>query len=86
MRSTLDRTTIVVAPLSGKPMVVRMSKKDPRVALEKRDCESEFLQAVVDYVGVGNELRFSRGDGKSYVLTLVEDPARIDAALGESHD
>ena len=66
----LDNVHLRVTALGQRPVLVRMSKKDPRLALETKDALSDFLAAIVEYVGEGKVLDFGAGPDHQYELTL----------------
>ena len=57
-----------VAPFSNRIVLARFGK-DPNVALETRDAMDEFLHALVEYVGIGNEVSFGGGN-EQFVVSL----------------
>lgn len=80
--SVLDKVGIRVAPFSNRIVLARFGKSDPTLALETKDAMSEFLKALVQYVGVDNELSFGGGDER-FILTLRKAPTastQVDAA------
>ncbi|MBY3333781.1 hypothetical protein HFN98_24635 [Rhizobium laguerreae] len=66
--TNLEKVGIRVAPFSQRVVLARFGK-DPNVALDTRDAMNEFLRAIVEYVGVGNEVQFGGGD-EQFVVTL----------------
>jgi hypothetical protein len=60
--SKLDDVNIRVTAIGRNIVLTRMSKKDPRLALETKDAASDFWHTLVDFVGVGNEVQFGGGD------------------------
>lgn len=67
--SKLDDCRIEVAALSGRVVIARLSKKEPNVALETKDSTSDFLRAIMNFVGVGCERQFGSGDDQ-YIVSL----------------
>ena len=87
--SALNNIALRVAPLSGRVVLSRFGK-DPNVALETRDAQSEFLQTIVAYLADGEmpeigakfDLFFGAGD-EQFLLTLQRikpenAPAEVD--------
>lgn len=67
--SRLNEIGIRFSPLSKRVLLARFGK-DPNVALETRDAMNDFLQVLVQLVGVGNELDFGGGD-EQFTVRLV---------------
>lgn len=65
--SQLQKVGIRVAPFSNRIVLARFGK-DPTLALETKDAMSEFLHALVQYVGVDNEIQFGGGDEQFTVV------------------
>lgn len=73
---SLDKVSIRRAPLSDKIVLARFGK-DPNTALETRDAQDEFWQALVAYAFDGKmpskdearEITFGGGD-EQFVLTI----------------
>lgn len=75
----LDNISIRRAPLSDKIVLARFGK-DPKTALETRDVQDEFWQALVAYAfdgkmpskGQACEIKFGGGD-EQFVLTIKRE-------------
>ena len=77
--NALDKIGIRHAPLSNRIVIARFGK-DPGLALDKRDAQSEFFQALISYAfdgkmpvhGQGTEIQFGGGD-EQFTLTIRRD-------------
>lgn len=74
MTDKLQKVGIRHAPFSDRIVIARFGK-DPDFALETRDATNEFFHALVQFVGVGNELSFGGGD-EQFVVRLSAAPAK----------
>lgn len=70
--ASLNKIHVACTALGGRLVIARMGK-DPCVSLDQRECEPEFMRALVDYMThdapKGSVKAFSL-NGKSYELTL----------------
>lgn len=66
--SDLTKVGIRFSPLSERVLIARFGK-DPDVALETKDGMNEFLQVLVQFIGVDNEVSFGGGD-EQFVVSL----------------
>ncbi len=73
--SALNNIHLRVAPLSNRVVISRFGK-DPNVALETKDVQSEFLQTIVAYMADGKmpevgekfSLQFGGGDEQFFLI------------------
>ena len=72
--SKLDNVSLRVTPFGRRVVLARMSAKDPRLALETKDVMSDFWHALVEFVGVGNEVQFGGGDEQFVVRLMKHEP------------
>lgn len=74
--SVLDKIQIRRTAISGRIVLARFGK-DPTLALEQRDAQSEFFQAICDFAfdsempepGEEAEVEFGAGD-EQFVMTV----------------
>lgn len=71
--SSLDKIGIRMSPLTNRIYIARFGK-DPSVALETKDGMNDFLQTLVQFVGVGNEVQFGGGDEQFVVSLRKHEP------------
>ena len=57
--SNLDKTRLVVTPLTNQISLARFGK-DPTLALDRRNCESEFWDALINYAFKDMEIKSGR--------------------------
>jgi len=68
MAVDMNKIGIRFSPLSERIVLARFGK-DPNVALDTRDAMNDFLQVLVQFVGVGYERQFGGGD-EQFVVSL----------------
>ena len=66
-----------ITALGRRCTISKRSKKDPRLAVGTvHDAHSDFLFCVLDWLEHGKVRQVINGDGKSYVISCVEDEAQ----------
>jgi len=73
--SELKNVGLRFSPLSERVLIARFGK-DPNVALETKDGMNDFLQVLVQFIGVGNEVSFGGGDEQFIVSLKRAEEAR----------
>lgn len=74
MTQALSRVGLVYSPMGGRVVLAETGDADACVVVDTRDATSEFLMALVSYVGENGELQFGTPDDQ-FVVSI----RRVDA-------
>ena len=87
-----DNLRLKVSSLTREPEIyIGRVNKNRTVFLERRVCTGEFMNTLIEYVGVndpkyngGVELKFTNIDGQKYTLTLKKGQRETDEVKGRT--
>lgn len=74
MTAALNRVGLVYSPMGGRVVLAETGDANASIVVDTRDATSEFLLALVSYVGENGELQFGTPEDQ-FVVSI----RRVDA-------